>query len=616
MNCVRHITDDIRYVGGSDRRLAKFENLFPLPRGVAYNAYVLLDDKTVLMDTVDHAVADVFFENLSAALQSRPLDYVVVQHMEPDHAATLKMLIQLHPEVTVVCTAIAQKMIKQFFGDIAGMKLQTVCDGETLDIGNRKLTFITAPMVHWPEVMVTYDPKTKTLFSADAFGTFGALGGNLFADELNFEAEWLPDARRYYANIIGKYGAQVQTLLKKAEALDIAYICPLHGPVWRKHIDWYVQKYQQWSACEPEEKGVLIIYGSIYGHTQNAAEVLAARLADQGVRVALYDVSVTDVGELLAETWRFSHIVVASATYNAGIYPPIENYLLDVKAHMLHSRTFAVLENGSWAPAAGKLITKLLGELKDVMVIEPFVHVRSALLEGEEEPLYTLADTLASLVLPKHKPRVSDDPVDPVALFKIGYGLYVVTAKDGQKDNGCILNTLNQITNAPNRFAIGINKLNYTHDMILKTGVFNVSVLSADVDFAVFKRFGYQSGKNIDKFDGFTATDRSANGLLYLTEDCNAIISCKVVSTHDYDTHTLFIAELTEARQLTDEPSVTYADYYDHIKPKPKPLDKKVRGWRCKICGYIYEGDVLPPDYICPVCKHPASDFEPIGMDE
>lgn len=616
MNCVRHITDDIRYVGGSDRRLAKFENLFPLPRGIAYNAYVLLDDKTVLMDTVDHAVEDVFFENLSAALQGRPLDYVIVQHVEPDHAATLKMLIQLHPEVTVVCTAIAQKMIRQFFGEIKGMKLQTVCDGETLEIGKRKLTFITAPMVHWPEVMVTYDPKTKTLFSADAFGTFGALGGNLFADELNFEAEWLPDARRYYANIIGKYGSQVQTLLKKAEALDIACICPLHGPVWRKHIDWYIQKYQQWSACEPEEKGVLIIYGSIYGHTQNAAEVLAARLADQGVRVALYDVSVTDVGELLAETWRFSHIVVASSTYNAGIYPPIETYLLDVKAHMLHSRTFAVLENGSWAPAAGKLITKLLGELKDVMVIEPFVHVRSALLEGEEEPLYTLADTLASLVLPKRKPRVSDDPVDPVALFKIGYGLYVVTAKDGKKDNGCILNTLNQITNAPNRFAIGINKLNYTHDMILKTGVFNVSVLSADVDFAVFKRFGYQSGKNIDKFEGFTATDRSANGLLYLTEDCNAIISCKVVSSHDYDTHTLFIAELTEARQLTDEPSVTYADYYDHIKPKPQPLDKKVRGWRCKICGYIYEGDVLPPDYICPVCKHPASDFEPIGMDE
>ncbi len=622
MNCVRRIADDLLYIGGNDRRLAKFENLFPLPRGIAYNSYLLLDEKTVLMDTVDHAVAEVFFENLEAGLNGRKLDYVVIQHVEPDHAATLRALITKYPEVTVVCTSIAEKMIGQFFGAIDGLKVKTVADQDTLDIGHRWLTFYTAPMVHWPEVIVTYDPQERTLFSADAFGTFGALGGNLYADELPFEKEWLPEARRYYANIVGKYGPQVQTLLDKVGGLEIERICSLHGPVWRKNIRWYLDLYRKWSACVPEENGVLLIYGSIYGHTQNAAEALAGRLADRGIRVELYDASVTHVGELLSESWRFSHILLASCTYNAGLFSPVEEYLLDAQAHMLHNRAFAILENGSWAPAAGNHMRKLIGEMKDVRLIEPIIHVRSALRDIQAAQLDTLADALAADIAPAAKaqhhtplPAQPGSPVDLLALFKISYGLFVLTAKDGDKDNGFIINTVNQITNAPNRLAVAVNKLNYTHDMIVKTGIFNISVLTRDSSFAVFKRFGYQSGREANKFEGYTAYDRSKNGLAYLTEHCNALISCKVIGTHDYETHTLFVCEITEARILSDEPSVTYDDYFNYIKPKPQASEKQVKGFRCKICGYIYEGDTLPADYICPVCKHPASDFEPIGMD-
>ena len=624
MNCVRRIADDLLYVGGNDRRLSKFENLFPLPKGVSYNAYLLLDEKTVLLDTVDHAVADVFFENLRVGLAGRALDYVIVQHMEPDHASTLALLLERYPSATVVCSAIAHKMIGQFFGDIPGLTVQTVCDGDTLDVGSRKLKFFAAPMVHWPEVIVTYDEKSRTLFSADGFGTFGALGGNLYADELDFEREWLHEARRYYANIIGKYGPQVQTLLKKLAPLSIERICSLHGPIWRKNIAWYLELYHKWSVCEPEEEGVLVVYGSIYGHTQNAAEVLAGKLADRGARVALYDVSVTDVGDLLAEAWRYSHMVIACSTYNAGIFPAMENFLLDLKAHSLHHRTVAVLENGSWAPAAGTLIRKLFGEMKHITVLEPQLNIRSALRLEQEADL----DALVAMIYAKDNAKqaatagtlqnpiaANAEPVDPMALFKVSYGLFVLTAREGDRDNGCIINTVNQVTNMPNRLVVVVNKLNYTHDMIVHTGMLNISVLTKSVEFSVFKRFGYQSGRDTDKFAGYEHTARSRNGLIYLTEHCNAFLACEVIATHDFETHTMFVVELDEARILDRELSVTYDDYFDHIKPKPKPQEKPVKGFRCKICGYIYEGDTLPPDYICPICKHPASDFEPVGFE-
>ncbi|MEA4927840.1 MAG: flavin reductase [Candidatus Limiplasma sp.] len=619
MNCVRRMTDDLFYIGGSDRRLAKFENLFPLPYGVSYNSYLILDQKTVVLDAVDHAVAELFLENLAAGLQGRPLDYVIVQHMEPDHASTLRLLLEKHPEATVVCSAIAHKMIGQFFGTIEGLKVQTVTDGDTLDIGTRSLAFTTAPMVHWPEVIVTYDPRNQALFSADAFGTFGALSGNLYADELDFEhTYWLHEARRYYTNIVGKYGMQVQTLLKKLAPLDLKLLCSLHGPVWRTKIDWYCDLYHQWSLYEPEQDGVLVVYGSIYGHTQNAAEALAARLADRGARVAVYDVSTTDVSDLLAESWRYSKLVIACSTYNAGVFPAMEGYLLDLRAHAFQNRTVAVLENGSWAPAARSRIRKLLGDMKQITLVEPEINIRSALKPEQGAEL----DQLAEVLVPA-KPVAAPAPLQPApdapavdvnALFKVCYGLFVLSAREGDKDNGCILNAVCQITNAPNRLLVAVNKLNYTHDMILHTGLLNLSVLSRSVTFPVFKRFGYQSGRTVDKFAGFDSVARSQNGLLYLTEACNAYLACKVVATHDYETHTVFVAELSEARILTGEPSVTYDDYFQHIKPKPQPQEKPVRGFRCKICGYIYEGDTLPPDYICPVCKHPASDFEPIGF--
>lgn len=396
MHCVKKIKDDLFWVGGSDRRLALFENAYPIPRGVSYNAYVVLDEKTILFDTVDKALSGQFFENLSAVLQGRELDYVVVQHMEPDHCATLGELISHYPQVKVVGNAKTMGMIKQFFDFDIDSRAVVVKEKDTLCTGTHTFSFILAPMVHWPEVMVTYDCTDKTLFSADAFGTFGALNGNLFADEVNFERDWLDDARRYYSNIVGKYGPSVQTLLKKAAALEIDMICPLHGPVWRENIGWYVEKYQKWSSYEPEEKAVMIAYGSIYGNTENAANVLAFLLGERGIRnIAVYDVSNTHPSVLIGEAFRCSHLVFAAATYNAGIFTSMEHLLLDMKAHSLQNRTVALIENGSWASTAGKQMREILSGMKNMNVLEQTVTVKSALKEAQLAELEAMADALA-----------------------------------------------------------------------------------------------------------------------------------------------------------------------------------------------------------------------------
>ena len=396
MYCIRKITDDVIWVGGSDRRLSKFENAFPVPRGVSYNSYLVTDEKTVLLDTVDKAVSEVFFENISHVLRGRKLDYLIVNHMEPDHSATLAELVLRYPEVTIVCTQKAAGMIANFFPGFACCHVTTVKENDTLFTGKHTFRFLTAPMVHWPEVMVTYDKADNILFSADAFGTFGAINGNLFADEVSFEAEWLDDARRYYTNIVGKYGPQVQALLKKAAELDIRILCPLHGPVWRENIGWYVEKYQRWSTYTPEERGVIIAYGSIYGHTENAADLLAARLAESGVRnVREYDVSVTDPSYILSDAFRFSHLIFASATYNNGIFSNMETLLTDLIAHRLENRTAAVVENGSWSPAAGGLIREKLSCMKNFTVLENTVTIRSALKEEQLETLNGLAKAVA-----------------------------------------------------------------------------------------------------------------------------------------------------------------------------------------------------------------------------
>ena len=396
MYCTRSVTSDLVWIGASNRQHPIFESAYPVPRGMSYNSYLLLDEKTVLFDTVDRSVQTQFFENLEHTLAGRRLDYIVVHHMEPDHAATLGDLMIRYPEAVIVCNGKSVNMIRQFHWTDP-KRAMLVNEGDTLAAGRHTLTFYNAPMVHWPEVMVSYDSADKILFSADAFGTFGALNGILFADEVDFERDWLDDARRYYTNIVGKYGVQVQSLLKKAAGLDIAMICPLHGPIWRENIDWFVEKYQNWSAYTPEDRAVAIFTGSVYGNTDNAADILAARLAEKGVKkIAQYDVSHTDVSQLVAECFRCSHLVFAAATYNNGIFTPMENLLLDLKAHNLQNRTAAVIENGSWGPQAGKLIREILSGMKNISVLESGVTVKSAVLAPQREALEALADAIAA----------------------------------------------------------------------------------------------------------------------------------------------------------------------------------------------------------------------------
>ena len=608
----RKIAEDLYWVGANDRRLALFENMYPIPRGVSYNAYVLLDEKTVLLDTVDNDVADQFQQNLSAVLDGRPLDYVIVNHMEPDHCATLGDVLRRYPEATVVCTAKTSAMIGQFFDvDMTG-RAHIVKEGDTLTTGAHTFAFAMAPMVHWPEVMVSFDATTGTLFSADAFGSFGALNGNLFADQVNFERDWLDDARRYYTNIVGKYGAQVQAVLNKAAALDIRTICPLHGPIWRENLGWLLEKYGKWASYTPEDNAVMIVYGSVYGHTENAANILAGMLADKGVTdIRMYDVSVTHSSEILAEAFRVSHIVFAAPTFNMGIFTPMHDLLHDLVAHNLQNRVVGFIQNGSWAPASLKLMKESLSACKNMVLTAPEITVKSALKRDQLAELQALADALAE-TLPKAVQVVHGD-VENAAMFKLSYGLFVLTANDDDKDNGCIINTVCQVTSNPKRVTFAVNKANHTHYLILRNRRCNISILSEEATFPLFQRFGFSSGRDTDKFAGYTNYAYAANGIPYITEATNAMMSLHIVSAEDMGTHTLFVADVTEAKVLSKVPSVTYQYYFDHIKPKAQPKKAAApakKKWVCKICGYEYEGDELPADYVCPLCKHPAEDFE------
>ena len=609
MYCVKAIHPDLYWVGANDRRLALFENVYPISRGVSYNSYVLLDEKTVLLDTVDKSVSDQFFENVAHVLNGRRLDYLIVNHMEPDHCGTIEQLVLRYPEVKIVCNAKTVQMIKQFFTFDIDSRAVLVKEMDTLCTGRHTLAFVMAPMVHWPEAMVTYDTTDKVLFSADAFGTFGAINGNLFADEVNFETEYLDDARRYYTNIVGKYGTQVQTLLRKAATIDIQTICPLHGPVWRKNIGWFIDKYVKWSTYTPEENAVMIAYASVYGNTANVADILASKLADAGVRnVKVYDVSNTHPSVLVAEAFRCSHLVFASTTYNAGIFVTMETLLHDIVAHNLQNRTVALIENGTWAPTAGGLMRKLLSGLRGIDILEDSLTVRSSLKEDQLEALDRMAAAIAASVRPEAPIVQNEKQIEPNAMFKLSYGLFVLTAKD-DRDGGCIINAVNQITDSPKRISIAVNKANATHDMIARTGAFNLSVLTTETQFPLIQHFGFQSSRDADKFADYAFAARSENGLIYVTESSNAFISAKVVQALDYGTHTVFIADVTEAKVLSNAPSLTYAYYFEHVKPKPAALSEQ-KGWVCKICGYIYEGDDLPADFIGPLCKHGAEDFE------
>lgn len=621
MYCIKKITDDLTWVGANDRRLAMFEGVYSVPGGVSYNSYLLKDEKTVLFDTVDKAVRQRFLENISEALGGRKLDYLVIQHMEPDHSAVLRELVTRYPDIVIVCNTKTLEFIRQFYDFDIVSHAYIVKENDTLNTGKHTLHFVMAPMVHWPEVMVTYDSTDNILFSADAFGCFGALNGALFADEVDFAKDYMDEARRYYTNIVGKYGTQVQRLLEKASAFTLDMICPLHGFVWRKDIKDIVSKYALWSNYEPEEYGVMIAYASIYGHTENAAEILACQLRDSGIKTVMFDVSVTPASDIISAAFRWSHLVFASATYNAGIFVSMEALINDLAAHNIQNRTVAVIENGSWAASSGKLIRSKLEKCSNIRFLENSISIKSSLKSTQLSEIKSMADAIiatspnsvrsAAATGSKDNTAVPD-AIERGTMFKLSYGLFVLTAKDGDKDNGCIINTAIQITESPLRISIAVNKANFTHDMILKTGECNLSILAESAPFHVFRQFGFSSGKDTDKFAGCGYDTRTANGIRYVPEYVNGVISAKVAESFDYGTHTLFVADVIQAFVLSGEPSATYQYYFDHIKPNPQMPKEHKKGFICKVCGYVYEGDTLPDDFICPLCKHGAEDFEAI----
>ena len=621
MYCTRKILDDLIWVGADDRRLVCFEGVYGVPDGVSYNSYLLLDEKTVLFDTVDKAVYAVFLENVAHALGGRALDYLVVHHMEPDHAATLELLLQRHPETTVVCNAKIKAMIGQFFPEEIKNPFLLVKEGDTLCTGRHTFSFVMAPMVHWPEVMMSYDTADKILFSADAFGVFGALNGRLFADETDFFAENVDEARRYYTNIVGKYGAQVQAVLKKAAKLDIAYVCPLHGFVWRSHFGDFLEKYLLWSSYTPEEKSVLIAYASVYGHTENAANILACRLADKGVRVRMYDTSVTPASYIVSDAFRCSHVVFAATTYNAGVFVTMENLLHDLAAHNFQNRKVAVIENGSWAATSGKVMRELLAPCKKIEFLSDNITLKSALAPGQEAQLEALAQLIADELNPAPAPAAAPaapaagefnpELVNSKAFNKLSYGVELLTTAVDGKDYGCIINSASQAASGdPKKLTISVISKNYTCDMVRKAGRFNITVLTEDAPYSLFKQFGFQSGRDVDKFADVSWNERTANGIRYLPEYSNAVLSCEVIEVMELGPSTLFVANVVEAKVLSSAPSATYSYYHAHIKPKKNPAPEQKECWVCRVCGYVYEGAELPEDFVCPLCKHGKEDFE------
>ncbi len=593
------ITNDIRYIGVNDHQVDLFEGQYIVPNGMAYNSYAILDEKIAIMDTVDAAFTHEWLDNIQNVLNGRTPDYLIVQHMEPDHSANIMNFIKAYPDAKIVASAKAFAMMKNFFGTDFADRQIVVGEGDTLSLGKHNLTFVTAPMVHWPEVIVTYDSTDKVLFSADGFGKFGAL---------DFEEDWACGARRYYIGIVGKYGAQVQALLKKAAGLDIQTICPLHGPVLQENLGYYLGLYDTWSSYQPEEDGIVIAYTSVYGNTKKAVLQLADMLRAYGCpKVVVNDLARCDMAEAVEDAFRYSKLVLATTTYNAGIFPFMHEFINHLTERNFQNRTVAFIENGSWAPLAAKVMKGMFEKSKNLTYADTTVKILSALNEESSEQLKKLADELCKEYLARQDATANKN--DLTALFNIGYGLYVVTSNDGKKDNGLIVNTVTQVTNTPNRIAVTINKENYSHHVIKQTGIMNINCLSEDAPFAVFEKFGFQSGRNVDKFAECEPL-RSDNGLVFLPRHINSFMSLKVEQYVDLGTHGMFICAVTEARVLSDKATMTYTYYQNNVKPKPETEGKK--GYVCKICGYVHEGDTLPEDFICPLCKHGAADFEPI----
>lgn len=593
------ITRDIIYIGVNDHRIDLFEGQYKVPNGMSYNSYLILDEKTAVMDTVDRNFTHEWLDNLGKGLNGRKPDYLVIQHMEPDHSANIVNFMKTYPEAVIVSSAKAFTMMQNFFGTAFEDRHVVVGEGDTLELGRHTLTFVAAPMVHWPEVMVTYDSTDKILFSADGFGKFGAL---------DRDEAWEDEAARYYFGIVGKYGQQVQTLLKKASGLDIEIICPLHGPVLKEELGYYIDRYDRWSSYSVTKDGIMIAYTSVYGHTKAAVELLADKLRAKGCPdIAVYDLARSDMSAAVADAFRYGRIVLATTTYNADIYPFMREFIEHLTERNFQKRQVAMIENGSWAPLAAKTMRNMLEKSRDIIYAEHSVKLMSALSEESRKQVEDLADELCMDYLARSGETANKK--DLTALFRIGYGLYVVTSNDGSKDNGLIVNTVSQVTDNPNRVAVCINKQNYSHHVIKQTGIMNVNCLSIDAPFSVFQNFGFQSGRNADKFAGEEVV-RSDNGLVFLTKYINAFMSLKVEQYLDLDTHGMFICSVEEARVMSDRDTMTYTYYQSNVKPKPQTDGKK--GFVCKVCGYVYEGDELPDDFVCPLCKHGPADFEPI----
>ena len=595
-----YITNDIKYVGVNDHKVDLFEGQYTVPNGMAYNSYVIMDEKIAVMDTVDANFRHEWLDQIDALLGDREPDYLIVQHMEPDHSANIANFLNIYKNTTVVSSAKAFTMMKQFFGTEFEDRRIVVGEGDTLSLGKHTLAFVTAPMVHWPEVIVTYDTCDKVLFSADGFGKFGAL---------DVEEDWACEARRYYIGIVGKYGAQVQNLLKKAAGLDIQIICPLHGPVLTENLGYYLGLYNTWSSYEAESEGIVIAYTSIYGNTKKAVNTFADKLRAKGCpKVVIHDLARTDMAEAVEDAFRYNKLVLATTTYNAGIFPFMRDFIEHLTERNYQNRTIGLIENGSWAPLAAKVIKEMFAKSRKLTFTDTTVRILSALNEESSSQLEAMAEELCRDYIAQSGETANKN--DLSALFNIGYGLYVITSNDGRKDNGLIVNTVSQVTNTPNRIAVTINKANYSHHVIKQTGIMNLNCLSIDAPFSVFENFGFQSGRNADKFANWEPL-RSDNGLTFLPKYINSFMSLKVEQYIDLDTHGMFICSITESRVMSSVETMTYNYYQNNVKPKPATEGKK--GFVCKVCGYIYEGEELPEDIICPLCKHGAADFEPIS---
>lgn len=591
------ITSDLYYLGVNDHQIDLFEGQYVVPNGMAYNSYLIKDQKIAIIDTVDKNFTHEWLDNVRDALDGNLPTYLIIQHMEPDHSANIINFLKVYPDTTIVGNAKTFKMIEQFFGELP-KNIYEVKDQDKLDLGKHQLIFNFAPMVHWPEVMVTYDSYQKVLFSADGFGKFGAL--DIFE-------EWADEARRYYIGIVGKYGVQVQNLFKKIANLDLEMICPLHGPVLNQNLAYYLNLYQIWSSYEVETDGIVIAYTSVYGNTKNAIEIFAEKLKQNGCpNVVIHDLARCDMSLAVADAFRYAKLVLATTTYNADIFPFMKEYIDHLTARNFQNRTIAFIENGTWAPTASKVMKKMLENNKNIKYASNEVTILSNLNETSKKQLLALADELSQEYLALHSKTANKN--DPSALFNIGYGLYVVTSNDGRRDNGLIVNTVSQVTNTPNMVAVTINKENYSHHIIKQTKKLNVNCLSIDAPFSIFERFGFVSGRNQDKFANFKP-NYSDNGLAVLPRYINSFISLKVEQYVDLNTHGMFICLITESRIITSMETMTYTYYQNNVKPKPQNEQK---GYVCKVCGYVYEGESLPDDFICPLCKHGASDFEKI----